>query len=225
MLHELLTSNRIELIKRCRAKAASRFLPTDPKQPPGVDHGVPMFLQQLIDTLSREQFLASRVVATPETSPGNTEIARAAALHGAEMLARGYTVSQVIRDYGDVCQSVTDLAVEQASHIETEEFRTLNRCLDDAIADAVTAYGSAGKNKATGQAENLHRLLDSFADEQGRLVDIAIESFAAIKVGNVGLGGATATLLTHALKELRALAERSLPEIRLAYATPALAAK
>jgi hypothetical protein len=30
--------------------------------------------------------------------------------------------------------------VELAAPINTEDFRTLNRCLDDAIADAVTEY-------------------------------------------------------------------------------------
>ena len=50
-------------------------------------------------------------------------------------------MSQVVHDYGDVCQSVTDLAVEVNAPISTDDFRTLNRCLDEAIAGAVTEYG------------------------------------------------------------------------------------
>ena len=51
------------------------------------------------------------------------------------------------------------------------------------------------------------------------MVDIAIQAFTAMKTGNVGLTGATGSLLTHTLTELRYLTERSLPAIRLASAT------
>ena len=60
--------------------------------------------------------------------------------HGRQLLKRGFTVDQVVHDYGDVCQSVTELAVETDTAISAEDFRTLNQCLDDAIAGAVTAF-------------------------------------------------------------------------------------
>ena len=50
-------------------------------------------------------------------------------------------MSQVVHDYGDVCQAITELAVEMNAPISTDDFRMLNRCLDDAIAGAVTEYG------------------------------------------------------------------------------------
>ena len=53
---------------------------------------------------------------------------------------QGFTVSQVVHDYGDVCQSITDLALQLNAPINVEDFRTLNRCLDDAIASAVTEH-------------------------------------------------------------------------------------
>jgi hypothetical protein len=58
--------------------------------------------------------------------------------------------------------------------------------------------------------------LDDFSDEHRRLVGIAMRSYSAIKTGNVGLAGATGTLLTRTLGELHSLAERTLPEIRQA---------
>jgi hypothetical protein len=64
--------------------------------------------------------------------------------------------------------------------------------------------------------------LNYFSHEQQRLVEIASQAYSAIRTGNVGLTGATGTLLIHALDELRSLADRTLPEIRLAFArTPA----
>ena len=71
----------------------------------------------------------------------NPEIADSALQHGHDLLTQGFTVSQVVHDYGDVCQSITELAGEMNVPISTDDFRTLNRCLDDAIAGAVTGYG------------------------------------------------------------------------------------
>jgi hypothetical protein len=188
------------------------------RDPAALDHGVPLFLQQLVDTLRLEQLTAARGVSGSEPTPAPSEISRAAALHGAELLRLGYSVDQVVHEYGDICQSVTAIAVELHEKISADEFRTLNRCLDDAIADAVASFGSARQISINDQAETLHDRLSAFSDEHRRLVDIAIQSYSAIKTGNVGLTGATGTLLIHTLNELRSLAERTLPEIRQASA-------
>src|SRR6202021_4055904 len=150
MLHEFLTTNRQLLINRCREKAAKRFEAREGKAT--IDHGVPLFLQQLVETLREEQNTDVRN-SDAEPTPASTEIGRAAALHGAELLRQGFSVDQVVHDYGDVCQSVTALAVQQEILISTHEFRTLNRCLDNAIADAVASFGSARQTSIEGQAE------------------------------------------------------------------------
>jgi hypothetical protein len=213
MLHEFLSSNRQLLISRCRDKVAKRFEPTETAGT--VDHGVPLFLQQLVETLREEQTTHIRSLDS-EPTPAHTEIGRAAALHGAELLRRGFSVDQVVHDYGDVCQCVTALAVEQNVPISTDEFRTLNRCLDNAIADAVASFGSARQTSIDRQAETLQQRLVVFAGEHQRLIEIAKQSLTAIKTGNIGIGGATGTLLAHALGELDSLTDRTLPEIRLA---------
>ena len=213
MLHEFLTSNRTELITRCKNKAAKRFAPSETPAP--LDHGVPLFLQQLVETLRLEQTQPPGEIVEPMPTPAPTEIGRAAAVHGAELLRLGYTIDQVVHDYGDVCQSVTELAGEQDERISTGEFRTLNRCLDNAIADAVTSFGQARHVLNTDQAVTLEQRLRSVSDEYQRLTDIALKSYAAIKTGTVGVTGATGTLLIHTLEELRSLADRTLPEIRM----------
>jgi len=213
MLHEFLTSNRQLLISRCREKVAKRFESLESQAT--IDHGVPLFLQQLVETLREEQNSPNRGTAS-QPAPAPTEIGRAAALHGAELLHRGFTVDQVVHDYGDVCQSVTDLAVEQEVPISTDEFRTLNRCLDNAIADAVASFGAARVTSIERQAETLQQRLVAFSSEHRRLIDIAIQSLTAIKTGNIGISGATGTLLAHALDELRSLTDRTLPQILLA---------
>jgi hypothetical protein len=107
------------------------------------------------------------------------------------------------------------MAVEQKAPIDIDEFRTLNRCLDNAIADAVTAHGSDHQISLKDDAATLQARLESFAAEQRRLVDIAVKAFSAIKTGNIGLSGATGALLLHALEELISLSTRTLPEIRM----------
>lgn len=138
MLEEFIVLNRDDIIRRCKAKVAVRSMPL--ADAVGVDHGVPMFLDQLVDALGRGTI-------------ANVEISNSALSHGRDLLTQGFTVSQVVHAYGDVCQSITDLAVETDAPITIDEFRTLNRCLDDAIAGAVTEYGR-GRHQSTLAGEN-----------------------------------------------------------------------
>ena len=66
MMHEFLTANRAELIARCRDKVAQRAAPGSSARE--LDHGVSIFLDQLIKTLVMEQTAApmlSRKVSGP----------------------------------------------------------------------------------------------------------------------------------------------------------------
>ena len=116
-----------------------------------------------------------------------------------------------------MCQAVTELAVEHNVLITAGEFRTLNRCLDNAIADAVTSFGSAHQALLGDQAETLQQRLHYYSIEHRRLVDIALQAYAVIKSGQVGVTGATGILLVTTLEDLRSLTDRTLPEIRRGY--------
>jgi hypothetical protein len=227
MLHEFLTSNRNELIKRCRRAAGSRVEPSLSAET--IDSGVPLFLQQLTGILRKEQQTDDRPAEGKSSvllgGDGRSDIGRTAALQGAEFLRLGYSLDQVVHGYGDVCQAITGLAVEQTAPISADEFRTLNRCLDNAIADAVSAFSGAGQVSRVAQAETLSERLNAYAEEQRRLVDIALRSYDAIKTGTVGMAGATGALLHHTLEELRSLPGRKLPEIRLRDPATGLAPK
>jgi hypothetical protein len=45
-----------------------------------------------------------------------------------------------VHNYGDLYQAITDMAHELAEPLSADEFRTLNRWLDNGIADAVTKF-------------------------------------------------------------------------------------
>jgi hypothetical protein len=220
MLYEFLNSNRDELIRRCRDKVAKRV--NAPGMQETLENGVPLFLRQLSDILFAETMTTARPVAGAGSEQDSSDVGGAARLNGAEMLRAGYSVDQVVHGYGDVCQSITEMAIERKKGISADEFHTLNRCLDDAIADAVKAYGSAHQSELNERAEVLHDSLDQFMKGQWQLLDTAIQSYAAIKTGNLGMNGATGALLIHSLEEMRALAERAVPAIRLASAKTTL---
>ena len=129
MLAEFITTNRAGIIARCQEKAHARLVAA--RSNVQLDDGVPMFLDQLVAELQRD---------TPML---NGAIIQSAVQHGHDLLAQGFTVSQVVHEYGDICQAVTEVAVERNAQISTDDFRRLNRCLDDAIAGAVTEYGRA----------------------------------------------------------------------------------
>ena len=204
MLHEFLTIHQDELLKRCRESELKRS--ARHRFPDVIGEGIPLFLEQLIGTLRHEHMARAEKFGKVEPLAVPSSIGRAAALHGAELLRLGYTVDQVVRDYGDVCQTVTKLAIEEKSTITIDEFRTLNRCLDDAIADAVTAFGR-DRQAATERSDILKNQLEGIAQDQQRLIDTALHAFSAVRTGSIGFSGATGTVLMHTLLELRDLAK------------------
>jgi len=201
MLFEFITLNRDEIIRRCRAKVATRSAP--PPTTAEIDHGVPLFLDQLVDALRRGQ-------------SSSAAISQTARLHGRDLLVQGLTLSQVVHDYGDVCQSITELAVETRAPISAEDFGLLNGCLDHAIAGAVTEYGR-DRDQATleGEAVRESERLGFFTHELKNLLHTALLAFEVVKTGNVGVSGTTGTVLHRSLLGARDLISRALAETRL----------
>jgi hypothetical protein len=217
MLHEFLTLNREELIRRCRAKVSERSSPPSSSE---LEHGVPLFLAQLVEALLYERVNPApgydAVLAPQRKASTSTESSRSAAMHGKELLDEGYTIDQVVHGYGDVCQAVTELAIETEAPITVAEFHFFNRVLDTAIAEAVTSFGHhRDESISAGGAHDLHEQMDTLAAEQRKLLDAALRALDALKVGNVGLMGATGAVLEDSLMRLRYLIDKSLPEIRL----------
>ena len=201
MLHEFLTVNEDELVERCRNKVARRRAPRPSEAE--LEHGIPLFLGQLIETLR-----ASGATAPPG-------MLSTAAQHGDELLRKGFTVAQVIHDYGDLCQAITELATEKEAQISTTEFHALNRCLDDAIASAVTEYSRRHEQELGGEGSETNLRLGFLAHELRNLLNTATLSFEAIKRGSVAINGSTSALHDSALRKLRRLLDRSLAEVRL----------
>jgi len=222
MMHDFLSNNRDELTRRCRVKVGSRVgLFATERQ---LKDGIPLFLDQLIRTLELEQTpnpLDSRRVSGPANGGAAlSEISVSSAQHGKALLGLGLTVDQVVHNYGDLCQAITDLAVERDAPFQVDEFRTLNRCLDNAISDAVTEFSyQRDILLADASANESNKRMGFFAHELRNHLGTASLAFSAAKAGNLSLGGATGAILERSLLSLDRLIVSSLDDIRAIGAT------
>lgn len=223
-MHKFLSANREELIARCEGKSAER----SKTEASGVrsKHGIPLFLNQLIKTLCVEQTSEpqlSRRVSGPAGggAPFMSELGETAARHGRELLDLGFTVEQVVHDYGDLCQAITDLAYETDVSIEIDEFRALNRCLDNGIAVAVTEFNYRRDFQvADRQTEALNERLGIFAHELRNYLNVATLALHALKTGNMSVSGATGGVIDRSLVGMSNLINRSLSEVRMSAGLP-----
>jgi len=217
MLHDFLTSNRAELIDRCKAKALLR--PTAGPLEPGSVRGIPQFLDHLVETLrightSQSDAIERLSGVSGASSPMRSVIEEDAALRGRELLVHGFTVDEVVHEYGDLCQAVTELAYERDFPISVPEFQTLNRCLDNAIAGAVKeyAYGRRMLFEDLAVASNIRH--GAFVHEIRNLLHTITLAFAALRTGSVALGGITSDILARSLDAVNLLVDRSVIDVR-----------
>jgi signal transduction histidine kinase len=219
MMYSFLENHHTQLIERCKAKVAAR--PQRAATETQLANGVPMFLEQLIRTLKAEE--AGRKNESAEISGASggdglalSEIGVSAIAHGASLLSLGYTVDQVVHDYGDLCQSITDLAFEFDAPFSVDEFRTLNRCLDNAIADAVLEFSSQRDVKVLDRHNDETRERVGFlVHELRNAVATATLAVSALEMGNMNLGGATGAVLKRSLASLTVLINRAVNEVRV----------
>lgn len=202
MLYEFVITYRDPIIDRARQKLTAR--PWPPAAPDELENGVPLFLTQLSEKLRSESTGAAH-------SPG--AIGSTATRHGRDLMALGFTVSQVVHDYGDICQAITEIAIEQNAPITNDEFKTLNGCLDTAIAEAVTEH-----TRITAEARSHEEFERSghVAHETRDLLNTAILAYQTLKQGTVAINGSTGAVLGRSLMGLRDLVDSTISEIRIA---------
>ncbi|AME27422.1 histidine kinase (plasmid) [Burkholderia sp. PAMC 26561] len=216
-MHDFLLDNHKALIERCRKKVAVR--PGRATTEEQLQNGVPLFLDQLIQTLRIEQtsdpLAHSGTPGLPASEQTLDEVDRTAAKHGRELLLLGFSIDQVVHNYGDLCQAITDLAYERNASFEVDEFRTLNRCLDSAIASAVVEYTTQRDFiSAHDTALEMNEKIEYLAQDLRNRLGTAMLAFAAAKASNLSLKGPTGSVLEHGLFELRDLIDQALAETR-----------
>ncbi len=218
MMHGFLTNNRDELVARCRIKVAQR--PRRGASDVQLANGIPMFLDQVIRTLEAEGIDDDGTSTRISGNSGGdllalSEIGISATAHGRQLVLLDYAVDQVVHDYGDLCQAITDLAFERDAPFSVDEFRTLNRCLDNAIADAVTAFAAQRDAMlALRQESEATQRLGFLAHELRNALNSASLAVGALEAGNMTVGGATGAVLKRSLLSLESLIDRALARVR-----------
>ncbi len=228
MLHSFLLEYRSEIL--AVAERESRALAGVRPNSDQLKLGLPIFYQQLVNDLMQEEAgsqnpIVDRVGAAKAATnsdepamaiamghPEDVELAKAAEGLGAELFRLGYTLSHVVHVYGALCQAITGLAITKAVNITPVEFRNLNRCLDVAIAGAVTEYQSLRDVKTQ---DNEVKRCGSCAHELRNALGGAMLALQMIKTGTVGFSGSTGQVLDRSLKRLEELIGRSLTEVKL----------
>lgn len=210
MLHPLLTSNRASILEQCVILSGFQSEHT-PEKAASLGE-ISIFLDQLIVTLQSEDpaYMGPDTgVALHKTPSIETQMAVSAKKHGGDFQTLGFTIEEVVRSYGGLCQAITTLATDRNAYIEPSEFRTMNRCLDDGIAQAVTSFCSLDSRKSAMDAKAKtkvqdHASLDRFA-AMTSYIEAAVMAATAIRTGKVGADGATAVVLDRSLKGLQTL--------------------
>jgi signal transduction histidine kinase len=198
MLVDFITAHQKTLAARTRATSAMLHHTLPAAESP---EWMPLFIHHLTENLRDKA-----------DAPSSQRLGAAAAHRGSELLGRGYTVAEVVHDYGALCQAITELAAEKHANISAEEFRRLNRCLDDAIAEAVTEYVRLhDQTLAFGEVERSGVL----AHELRNKLSAAQVGFDAIKSGRAPVVGAVAAVVTRSLDGIAMLISRTLLEVRL----------
>jgi signal transduction histidine kinase len=200
------------LVRDCQAKVAARLKPVGASL---LEQGIPLFLDQLVSALQREH---GGPAAAPPGRAGNDpeydappDLRIAATQHGHDMLARGYSVDAVVHSYGDLCEAISELAVQHGIFMDANEFRVLNRCLDSAIAHAVTEFSyQRDFLTASTLASREHERLDELGGELRNLLGTATLAVSALKARDLPLGGATGTILERTLNSVGEAVDRLL---------------
>jgi signal transduction histidine kinase len=224
-MYRFLAHNRDELVARCKAKVSQRPLRAATTEQ--LANGVPLFLEQLIKTLEAEDGGQMGLSLQISGSAGGdseamSEIGVGATAHGKQLPALGFTVDQVVHDYGDLCQAITDLAVERDAPFAVDEFRTLNRCLDNAIADAVTAFSlQRDAAVALNKTEESNARLGQLVHELRNSLNSATLALTALESGQLPVGGSTGAVLKRSLVAMTSLLSGAVEEVRTSSNTSA----
>lgn len=219
VMHTFLANNREMLIQRCTEKVALR--PLRNATPEQLKNGIPLFLSQLERTLVAEELgmmeESARISGQAGGGPRGSqyEMGVSAAAHGLELHQLGYTIDQVVHDYGDLCQAVADLAIERDAPFSVNEFRTLNRSLDNAISLAVTEFSAAGDRLvASKRAAELKASLGYLVHELRNALSTAMLAVTAMEGANLPVTGSTGAVLKRSHAALKTLVDQALVDVR-----------
>jgi len=222
MLHQFINENRDWLISNCRELRAARG---QSRQDDRGDQAVALFLDQMAAALQIEQEqgegASQEISGSTIGFPSHFTVGTGAAAQGKSMQSLNLSLNDVVQSYGDVCNAIVELAQQQGMSFRVNEFRLLNRCLDNAVASAVAEFSYQHDTAASAfrdQAEDLR--LAAIASELHNQLGTATLAVTALRARELTLGGTTGRILERSLHQLGKLVDDMLQASQLRQQSP-----
>lgn len=190
------------------------------------DDGLSRFFDQLAETIEEEKHNRGQTDALSGSYmgiPSQYEIGKNAAFLGKTAEDLGFNVDDVIHSYGDVCRSITELALQKSQHIPVTEYRQLNRCLDNAIASAVAEYTfRRDVHRASLYGKEETKRLAALGNELRNQLGTATLAVAALRSRELTVDGTTGSILERSLLSLGRMIDDMLDYAEFRAAAPSL---
>src|ERR1041384_1166671 len=124
-LHDVLASRRNEVMQRWLEEVQGTLHPASMPRVELIDH-LPAFLSQVVATLQRRESAADGLDAAED--------------HGVQRLALGFSLDQVVREYGAMRTAIFAVAADAGVEIGAHDYEVIFDCVINGIAGAVSEY-------------------------------------------------------------------------------------
>jgi signal transduction histidine kinase len=170
-LHETLAAHRDAVILRwklhVRGESSLEAIPSLEL----VDH-IPQFLDEIVDALRADAGLP--VADRPQGG-------HSAAVHGAQRLRLGFSLSAVVGEYGSLRDAIVYTAKEAGAPVNFRELQVLFECTVAGIADAVSEYSRQRDAELLRQANEhfafvAHELRNPLASASAALLSLKLKA-------------------------------------------------
>lgn len=124
-LHEVLASLRNEVMQRWLEEVRGTLHPASMPRMELVDH-LPAFLDQVVAALQRRELAPDALAAAED--------------HGVQRLTLGFSLDQVVREYGAMRTAMLAVATDAGAEIGARDYEVIFECVINGIAGAVSEY-------------------------------------------------------------------------------------
>lgn len=201
MLHEFLSKNRDEIVRRCERKLHARHADKPSEE---LLDTIPGIVDEFTAAAQREAGLPATT-----TMPRHSE----QALHfGRARYQRGYSVAEIALDIGMISNAIGELAEEQDFHIDGTSYKLLDECIDNSVAQAIDTYAELDH---AALEHDVAEWVGSLGHELRNSIATAQMAFDVIKSGKVGVDSRTGAILARSLARLEALVAQTLAAAQL----------
>jgi signal transduction histidine kinase len=202
LLRAMLDRHKHEILRAWRARVIDELVPqTIPRAE--LINSVPVFLDELIEALGR---------GDEGEGPATAGLRANGREHGRQRLHLGFDVAAVVREYALLRDCIFELVDASGEAVGVAELRTLWRCFDAGVAEAVTQYALERDQELRAQTG---RHIGFLAHELRNPLNSARLALDVLRDRGELEGAREAGMLERNLDRLRRLIDQTLVQSRL----------